>query len=158
MDTDPFTLVLADEAATASLAARLAACVRPGDVIALRGDLGMGKTAFARAFVRSLAGAGEDVPSPTFTLVQVYDTEAGTIWHFDLYRLESPDDAWELDIEDAFADGISLIEWPDRLGNLLPAKRLDITLSPGDGPTVRQAELKGAADWPARLKELLGHD
>ena len=129
---------LADEAATASLARRLAQHARPGDVIALRGDLGSGKTSFARAFI------GEaDVPSPTFTLVQIYERPPGRIWHFDLYRLQHPEEAVELDIEDAFAEGISLIEWPERLGPLLPAERLDIHFAFGPTPTVRCLRIMG---------------
>jgi len=152
------TLDLADEAATAALARRLAQAARPGDVLALRGDLGAGKSSLARAFVRALCGEDEDVPSPTFTLVQLYEFDGGTIWHFDLYRLEKPEDALELGVEDAFADGISLIEWPDRLGPWLPAARLEVGLSaPPEGGTRRQATLddKGKA-WDKRLGEMFG--
>ena len=117
---------LPDERATAALAARIAALARAGDVIALEGELGAGKTSFARAFIRA-RGSDEAVPSPTFTLVQVYEIGDVPIWHFDAYRLRDPDEAWELGIEDAFRDGISLIEWPERLGHLLPARRLRIT-------------------------------
>ncbi|HEY2541330.1 MAG TPA: tRNA (adenosine(37)-N6)-threonylcarbamoyltransferase complex ATPase subunit type 1 TsaE, partial [Stellaceae bacterium] len=87
---------LSNEAATAALAARLAAIARPGDVIALRGELGAGKTAFARAFIRARNSADEEVPSPTFTLVQNYEAAGGAIWHFDLYRLTAADEIWEL--------------------------------------------------------------
>src|SRR5689334_8960174 len=93
---------LPDESATAMLAARTAGVARPADIIALKGELGAGKTAFARAFIRARGGADE-VPSPTFTLVQVYDLDPTAIWHFDLYRLRAPEEAWELGIEDAFA-------------------------------------------------------
>lgn len=151
-----YRLLLADEAATAALAARLAGIARPGDVIALQGDLGAGKTAFARAFVRTLVGADEDVPSPTFTLVQCYDGDAVSIWHFDLYRLEHPEDALELGVEDAFADGVSLIEWPDRLGPWLPADRLTVRLEPGAGAGERQAILTGGPAWQSRLVEMFG--
>ena len=106
----------------------LAALAKTGDVIALKGELGAGKTSFARAFIRALGGTG-DVPSPTFTLVQVYELATATIWHFDGYRLRHPEEAWELGIEDAFADGISLIEWPERFGAFVPARRLEIGLS-----------------------------
>jgi tRNA threonylcarbamoyladenosine biosynthesis protein TsaE len=145
---------LPDPAATAALAAALARLARPGDVIALRGDLGAGKTFFARAFI-----AEPDVPSPTFTLVQTYDlSEPGgkqrRIWHFDLYRLQSPEEAVELDIEDAFAEGISLIEWPDRLGPLLPVERLDVELAFGATPDGRIARLSAGGSWAARLAEL----
>ena len=151
--TEPIHISLPDPAATARLAVRLAAVARPGDVIALHGTLGMGKTAFARAFIRRLADAEEEVPSPTFTLVQSYDTEAGTIWHFDLYRLTKPQDVWELGLEDALAGGIVLIEWPERLGTELPRRRLDLTLRPGDGPDERHALLDavGGSDLLDRL-------
>lgn len=148
---------LADEAATQHLAAALAPLAGAGDVIALFGDLGTGKTAFARAFVRALCGADEEVPSPTFTLVQLYDAPAATLWHFDLYRLERPEDALELDIEEAFAEGISLIEWPDRLAGLLPPVRLDITLSRGATATARHITLTGYGGWAARIEELSQH-
>src|SRR5207244_409341 len=102
-------------------------------VIALKGELGAGKTSFARAFIRARGGV-EAVPSPTFTLVQVYELGEVPIWHIDGYRLRDPEEAWELDIEDAFIDGVSLIEWPERLGPLVPVRRLEITLSPGPTP------------------------
>jgi tRNA threonylcarbamoyladenosine biosynthesis protein TsaE len=144
---------LADEAATAALAAGIAALARPGDVIALKGELGAGKTSFARAFIRARGGV-EAVPSPTFTLVQVYELGEGTIWHIDLYRLRDPEEAWELDIEDAFRDGVSLIEWPERLGPLIPARRLEITLSAGPTPTARRAAIVSPAEWATRLAGL----
>src|SRR5437016_9040493 len=103
---------LPDEAATAAFAARISALAEIGDVIALKGELGAGKTSFARAFIRARGGA-EEVPSPTFTLVQLYELGDATVWHFDGYRLRHPEEAWELGIEDAFCDGISLIEWPE---------------------------------------------
>lgn len=147
------TLDLADERATAALAAALAALARTGDIFALSGELGTGKTVFARAFLRAL-GVGEDVPSPTFTLVQAYETEAGPVYHFDMYRLEKPEDAFELGIEDAFADAISLIEWPDRLGALLPSRRLDIALAYAAAQSARRATLTGHGDWSERLEHV----
>lgn len=141
---------LPDEEATALLAARVAALARAGDVIALHGELGAGKTAFARAFIRA-RGGGETVPSPTFTLVQIYEIGGVPIWHIDAYRLRDPDEAWELGIEDAFRDGISLIEWPERLGSLLPARRLRITLSDAGPPNARRATLDFGGDWAERL-------
>jgi tRNA threonylcarbamoyladenosine biosynthesis protein TsaE len=146
---------LPDEPATSALAARLAAIARAGDVIALNGDLGAGKTALARAFIRARTTAGEEVPSPTFTLVQLYEGFGPTIWHFDLYRLGNAEEAWELGIEEAFASGISLIEWPDRLGPLLPEHRLDITLDFGEQPETRRASIDGDAKWHARLRDIV---
>jgi tRNA threonylcarbamoyladenosine biosynthesis protein TsaE len=141
---------LPDEAATGGLAAAVAAMAEPGDVIALKGELGAGKTTFARAFIRA-RGIREEVPSPTFSLVQVYDVGTATIWHFDLYRLRFPAEAWELGIEDAFDDGISLIEWPERLGPLLPARRLEVALVFGHRPKARRAILRGGTEWQTRL-------
>ncbi|OAN55238.1 tRNA threonylcarbamoyladenosine biosynthesis protein TsaE [Paramagnetospirillum marisnigri] len=152
----PLTLPLADEAATKRLGERLAAMARPGDVIALSGTLGTGKSTLARAFIRALTSPDEEVPSPTFTLVQQYDigAEAGLVWHFDLYRLEAPDDALELDIEEAFAEGICLIEWPDRLGPHLPRRRLDLALEAGETETSRRATLTGHGSWADRLGDV----
>jgi tRNA threonylcarbamoyladenosine biosynthesis protein TsaE len=143
--TDPLDLLLPDLAATHALARRLAEAARPGDILALTGALGLGKTEFARAFIRTLSGPDEEVPSPTFTLVQLYEGRAGMIWHFDLYRLARPEDVWELGFEDALAGGILLIEWPDRLGPLLPRRRLDLTLLPGAGAEARRAILTAAS-------------
>jgi len=125
---------LPDERATDQLGATLAARLRIGDVVGLKGELGAGKTTLARAILRA---AAEDarliVPSPTFTLVEVYDTPRGSFWHFDLYRLETPEQVIELGWEEALAEGISIIEWPERLGPLLP-KHLSVTLEvDGDG-------------------------
>jgi tRNA threonylcarbamoyladenosine biosynthesis protein TsaE len=144
---------LPDENATAALAARLAALARPRDVIALKGELGTGKTSFARAFIRA-RGGDEDVPSPTFTLVQTYELPGGAVWHFDLYRLRAAEEAWELGIEEAFGAGISLIEWPERLGVLLPARHLLVELDFAVVPDARRATLAGSGDWLSRLAAL----
>ena len=145
---------LSDEAATAALAARLARLVRRGDVVALKGELGAGKTSFARAFIRARAGRDEDVPSPTFTLVQSYELPDLTIWHFDGFRLRVPEEAWELGIEDAFRDGVSLIEWPERFGPLVPRRRLEITFEPGTTPEARRAVIDAGPEWRERLAML----
>jgi tRNA threonylcarbamoyladenosine biosynthesis protein TsaE len=145
---------LPDEAATAALAARIARLARPGDVIALQGELGAGKTSFARAFIRTRGPAAE-VPSPTFTLVQLYEFADAAIWHFDGYRLRDPEEAWELGIEEAFHQGISLIEWPERFGELLPAHRLDIAFSAGPSATARRATIDPGGDWPERLADIV---
>ena len=151
-----FSRQLPDAAATAAFGAALARYLRPGDVVALWGDLGAGKSTLARALIQAVSAADE-VPSPTFTLVQTYegrmgDGRAAEIWHFDLYRLTSPDQAYDLAIEEAFQQGISLIEWPDRLGYLLPRQRLDLHLETvGEGRLLR---LAGDAGWAARLAAL----
>jgi tRNA threonylcarbamoyladenosine biosynthesis protein TsaE len=148
---------LPNEAATAAFAARLAAVAAAGDIIALKGDLGAGKTSFARAFIRAVGGR-EDVPSPTFTLVQVYDLLPTAIWHFDLYRLNASEEAWELGIEDAFSEAVSLIEWPERLGSLLPPRRLEVTLLFGDQPEARRAVLDAGEHWQLRLRAITSDD
>jgi len=148
------SLTLADERATEALAARLAGVARQGDVIALVGPLGSGKTSFARAFIRARFGAPQDVPSPTFTLVEVYSGDGPPVWHFDLFRLAAPDEAWELGIEDAFSDGISLIEWPERLGALLPQEHLALALAFGPSATARTARLTASPAWEPRLRDL----
>ncbi|MFI4999744.1 MAG: tRNA (adenosine(37)-N6)-threonylcarbamoyltransferase complex ATPase subunit type 1 TsaE [Reyranellales bacterium] len=123
-----FSLPLADETATEQLGVTLAARLKPGDVVGLKGDLGAGKTTLARAILRAASGdPGLIVPSPTFTLVEVYETPRGTFWHFDLYRLETPEQVFELGWEEALAEGIVLVEWPERLGPLMP-KHLSATL------------------------------
>ena len=116
MASKTFSLNLPDEESTVVLARRLAPQLRVGDVFLLEGPIGSGKTAFSRALIRARLGRQEDVPSPTFTLVQTYEHDAGDIWHCDLYRLTHPDEAFELGLEEAFSAAICLIEWPDRLG------------------------------------------
>lgn len=151
-------LDLPDEAATCAVAAGLARLVRAGDVLALWGGLGAGKTVFARALLRARAGADIEVPSPTFTLVQIYEglgADAADVFHFDLYRIAAPEDALEIGIEDAFAGGIAMIEWPGRLGPLLPTDRLDLAFSDVPGrPAARRLELGGRGNWPGRLAEV----
>jgi len=146
---------LPDEKATAALATALAARARQGDVIGLSGPLGSGKTTFARHFIGARMGASE-VPSPTFTLVETYQPPSGpAIWHFDLYRIATPEDAYELGIEDAFADGIVLIEWPEHLGALMPREYLDIALGPGKSENARIATLAPSPSWAARVAGLV---
>lgn len=150
------TRLIENEQETAAYAAGLAALVQAGDVIALRGDLGAGKTTLARALIRAYGSPDEEVPSPTFTLVQIYEPcRAGAValWHFDLFRVTLPDDALELGIEDAFASGVTLIEWPERLGSLLPACRLDLVLTHGPSPESRGLSISGTSAWGARLRQ-----
>lgn len=156
-DVASLTLFLADEDATRALAAALARRARQGDVIALKGPLGSGKTEFARAFIRARLGADIEVPSPTFALVEIYADDGPALWHFDLYRLETPAEVWELGIEEAFAQAISLIEWPERLGDLMPPEHLTLTLAFGAAATERLATLTASPGWATRLGGL-GHD
>jgi len=127
-----FSMSLPDESATERLGATLAERLRVGDVVGLKGELGAGKTTLARAIIRAAAGDRElIVPSPTFTLVEVYETPRGSFWHFDLYRLEAAEQVYELGWEEALAEGIALVEWPERLGKLLP-KHLSVTMELAD--------------------------
>ncbi len=150
----PRQIALPDEAATAALARSLAPALGAGDLLALWGDLGSGKTSFARALIRALAGIAEEVPSPTFTLVQTYDCRPGPIWHFDLYRIRDPEEVIELGWEQAQSEAIVLVEWPERLGSLLPAERLDLRFAFGPQADSRRLELEGQGHWRARLADL----
>ena len=124
----------------------------PGTSITLSGEIGVGKTTLARSIICAALEKDEEVPSPTFTLVQTYEIPSGIIlWHFDLYRLTTHEEAWELGIEDAFAYGISLIEWPERLGPLWPPDRLDIIMVLAGWNNERQAFLQGRGLWEERI-------
>ena len=155
------TMTLCDQHGTERLARLLAAAAGPGDVVGLSGALGVGKTTLARAFIRARADAAGidvgDIPSPTFSLVQIYEFAAGDVWHVDLYRLDAPDETLQLGLDDAFAGAITLIEWPDRMGRLAPADRLVIKLDhlPDQGKDARTATLVGYGDWAGRLDGLM---
>lgn len=136
-----------DEPALAAVAARLATVLRPGDLVALSGDLGAGKTSFARGLLRGLGWMGE-VPSPTFTLVQTYDT-VPCVWHVDLYRLDTPDEADALGLDDAADEAVLVVEWPERLGVRLPAHALRIHLD-GAGGATRRLTVTAPRSWEGR--------
>lgn len=142
------TLHLPTAADTEALGQRLAALAKPGDVILLEGPVGAGKSCLARAFIRARIGREEEVPSPTFTLVQVYEAAGGEIWHADLYRLAHPDEVWELGLDDAFASAICLVEWPDRLGKHVPpdALRLRLEAAAEEESEGRRAVITGGRD------------
>ncbi len=146
-------IALPDPAATAGLARRLAPMLRTGDVVGLAGALGSGKTTLARDLIAALSGHDREVPSPTFTLLQTYDCDRLTVWHFDLYRIERPAEIFELGFEDALADGVTLVEWPERLGALLPADHLVVTLVQGPTADARVARLAGRGGWAERLRD-----
>jgi tRNA threonylcarbamoyladenosine biosynthesis protein TsaE len=140
---------------TADLACQIGAHLAPGDVILLQGDVGAGKTHFARSLIQSRLDQPEDVPSPTFTLVQVYETAQFDIWHADLYRLSGPDEVVELGLDEAFETAICLVEWPDRLGDLAPKAALVLQFETCDESTRNiRAEWDGPArDWSQILPE-----
>ena len=144
-------------AGTAALAGTIADLLRPGDIIGLGGTLGAGKTAFARALVRHLARQEIDVPSPTYNLLLTYDFDDFCLYHYDLYRLESPEEARELDIDEAFDNGVSLIEWPDRLGGYLPEDHLliEIIAEEEEAGEARIFRFSGEDSWRRRLAPLL---
>ena len=123
------TRISNSEKDTAATAQELAQKARAGDVFCLYGDLGAGKSVFARAFIRRLTHEEQDVPSPTFTLIQTYDSDKGPIAHFDMYRLEDPEEIFEIGWEDAQQESIVLVEWPQRLGPYLPPVRTDIHIT-----------------------------
>lgn len=149
------TAVLSSASATSRFAAALGARLAAGDTVLLEGGIGAGKTHLARALILSRLPVPEDVPSPTFTLVQTYEADDVEIWHADLYRLTDPSELEELGLTDAFEEAICLIEWPDRLGSLRPASaltlrlRLDLTAEEGE----RTLHMSGPARW-SFLKEL----
>nr|WP_294915084.1 tRNA (adenosine(37)-N6)-threonylcarbamoyltransferase complex ATPase subunit type 1 TsaE [uncultured Neokomagataea sp.] len=142
-------LFLKNQSETEALGVSLAALCVPGDCIALNGSYGMGKSTFARAFLRALTGDPSlDVPSPSFPILLTYDTPRGPVFHYDLWRLEGPDALDELDW-DAACEGIMLVEWPERAEDMLPDGVLHLTLEQGAADDEREVSLVG---WPdARL-------
>ena len=141
-------LALCGEAETSRLGIVIAGQLRSGDAVCLTGPLGAGKSTLARALVRALTTPDEDVPSPTFTLVQFYEGARLKIAHFDLYRLSDPDEAYEIGLDEALEDGAAIIEWPERLEGRLPPDRLDIEISiDGD---MRRVRLTPHGAWKGR--------
>lgn len=150
---DKMTLTLHCEKDTQALAASLANQARIGDVIYLKGTLGMGKSTFARAFIRHLASNPHlEVPSPTFTLVQSYTEISLPVWHLDLYRLDAPEEIEELGLEEALSTAVTLIEWPERLGKVAFPNTLTLTLKAGETFEGREVLLWGSSSWMSRLK------
>ncbi|WP_417489190.1 tRNA (adenosine(37)-N6)-threonylcarbamoyltransferase complex ATPase subunit type 1 TsaE [Maricaulis sp.] len=148
-------LPLTDLADTTALGDRLAGLLVAGDIVCLSGDLGAGKTTLARQVIANMCGV-DDAPSPTYTIVQVYETGASVaLWHVDLYRIEEPGELEQLGLDDAFDDAITLIEWPERLEDSLPGDRLEISIAiTGAGvDTVREARITGFGSWESRVDE-----
>ncbi len=143
----PFQIdvTLNSEEETIALATMVAPRLAKGQCLLLSGEIGAGKSAFARALIRARLGRYEDVPSPTFTLVQTYEHTDGDIWHCDLYRLSSVDEAIELGLDEAFDDAICLIEWPDRLGEFAPQNAAHLAFSAHD--TNHHVTISGSDEW-----------
>lgn len=152
-----FTVALENEQATHRLMEDVAALVEAGDLITLSGDLGAGKTTFARALIRHLAGDDTvEVPSPTFTLMQTYTLPRFALIHADLYRLSNPSELYELGFEEFGDSAVTLLEWPDRAAGQLPPDRLDIafTLAPQQGPDFRNARITGYGTFAAKAERI----
>ncbi len=150
------TLTLPEAADTDALGRALSALARPGDCILLSGQIGAGKSALARAFIRARLGEGTEVPSPTFTLVQTYEDPSGIeIWHADLYRLGDAQEAVELGLIDAFETSICLIEWPDLIADLAPSESLHVNLSVTGEAHI--AAFNYGEDWAERITRITEH-
>jgi tRNA threonylcarbamoyl adenosine modification protein YjeE len=156
MERAEASLFLPDLAATRALAKRVATRLAPGSVVLLVGDLGAGKSAFARAVIHTLAGAPITVPSPTFTLLQTYALPALEVAHADLYRVADPGEIAELGLEECWRHGAMMVEWPDRAAWLWPAERIEIRLAAmaGGNEEVRSLRLSGTGRWAAELPAL----
>ncbi|MEM9267811.1 MAG: tRNA (adenosine(37)-N6)-threonylcarbamoyltransferase complex ATPase subunit type 1 TsaE [Pseudomonadota bacterium] len=152
------SLTLEQPEATTALAEAFAAQAAAGETFLLEGPVGAGKSHFARSFIRwhlAKAGRVEDIPSPTFTLVQTYEGDGVTLWHTDLYRLDGPDELEELGLTDAFETAICLVEWPDRLGaGLVPKRHLHLSFAQGDHENARTVRMTPGPDWPHALPTL----
>ncbi|WP_166417784.1 tRNA (adenosine(37)-N6)-threonylcarbamoyltransferase complex ATPase subunit type 1 TsaE [Cochlodiniinecator piscidefendens] len=139
------TLILQSDTATTELAQQLAPTLGTGDAVLLEGPIGAGKTHFARALIQSLLDYAEDVPSPTFTLVQTYETSNFDIWHCDLYRLTHPDEVFELGLDEAFETSLCLIEWADRLGSETPENALQLSFEMLENDQDRKITFSGSS-------------
>ncbi|RVV97997.1 tRNA (adenosine(37)-N6)-threonylcarbamoyltransferase complex ATPase subunit type 1 TsaE [Mesobaculum littorinae] len=152
-----FAIALSSPDRTAELAHALAPHLGAGDTLLLDGTLGAGKSHFARSLIRwhlDRAGLAEDIPSPTFTLVQNYHAGGLEIWHSDLYRLGDPDEVFELGLDEAFATALVLVEWPDRLGADTPDDALQLAFEV-TGDTARRLTVRGGGAWADRLAAIL---
>lgn len=149
------SLTLGDEAATARLGRRMAPLLGPGDAVFLSGPLGAGKSALARAVITERLGpAAGDIPSPSYTLVNVYDSCETEIWHADLYRLSDPEELEELGLSDAWTTALVLVEWPEKIGNDRPTRRLELVLAPDSQGGRRLTVTPHGPGW-GRLCEML---
>ena len=149
--TKEVIIFVSNENATKAIARKLSRFLTSREVITLSGDLGSGKTFFARALVQSFTSNIEEVLSPTFSLVQTYETSLGLISHFDLYRINRPEEVFEIGFDDAVADGIVLIEWPSHLGLLLPVDRIEVEIKHGNTETSRHLKFCGYGHRATKL-------
>lgn len=147
-------ITITNEEDTKDLAIKIGSILRKKDCIALRGDLGAGKTSFSRSLIRNLGSDTQEVPSPTFTLVQFYNLPNFTIWHFDLYRIKHPEEIYELGWEDACYDGVTLVEWPENAGDLMPEDRIEIDIFFTGNNGERTITIKGLGEMEERLSHL----
>ena len=153
------SLTLPSPEAAAALARRLAHDLRPGDTLLLEGPVGAGKSHFARALIAELLPGPEDIPSPTYTLVQTYEGRSGPVWHADLYRLGDPGELIELGLEEAFGTAICVVEWPECLGDLAPPSALRLRFATGGSPEERRLDLSWTDDdWTHRLERIADAD
>jgi tRNA threonylcarbamoyladenosine biosynthesis protein TsaE len=146
MSASPFSLSIQSPDEMAELARLIAANLGPGACVLLEGPVGAGKSHFARAAIQSLLDSPEDIPSPTFTLVQTYETAAGEIWHADLYRLTHPSEVFELGLDEAFETAICFVEWPDRLGSFTPRNAIKIVIEAGQEAEHRTLSVSGISE------------
>lgn len=151
---DGHKIHLTSEDQTLDFANKMFDFLAPQDVVFLSGPLGSGKSVFSRALIRKLSKDSElTVPSPTFTLVQTYETDLCPIWHFDLYRIKSPEEIYEIGWEDATYEGISLVEWAEKMEDLAPPDRLEINFEPSkQDENIRDLTLIPHGSWIERLK------
>ncbi len=131
------TFTSRSEEQTKQIATQIAPYLQKGDCLAFFATLGMGKSVFCRAIIQAIMPEVTNVPSPTFTLVQTYSNDATEIWHFDLYRLEDPEEIFELGLDEALENAISLIEWPQNMGEFLPKNAIKVTIDAGNTPNER---------------------
>ena len=156
MSAIPSHVLLRSPEETAAIAAKMARVLTGGDTLLLVGDIGAGKTHFARHLIQNCLGYQEDIPSPTFTLVQTYDGPNSEIWHSDLYRLSTPEEVIELGLIDAFESEICLIEWPDRLEELTPKNALTLSLAMTEQAGERSLEINWSdPKWDKKLKDII---
>lgn len=154
MTKSPCTFTLNSPEDTTDFAIRVGASLVPGDILLLEGEIGSGKTHFARSLIQSLMAEPEDVPSPTFTLVQAYDTPQAEIWHCDLYRLSAVEEIEELGLTEAFDTAICLIEWPEKLGPLTPDSAATLSFKTDPNTLgIRHLTLSWSdPKWPQKLR------